>query len=463
MGDPAMLVQNLSRISTALELTETVQQRVIIILTNMASFSKSKNELLKELYLHCYDVDSIQPEINQMLAFGLIKEINTNRKVRLSLARDLWKLKPHTVEAIVKTIKAIANKNHDYDFIKIVKEVKKNLVRYKLIDDAIDNKTLKIITTCSLLKSDDWGFVDNTVIRIQKLDATIQNLLFDNVPLEHEIHSEIRVISNLAVAKVAQKRKIKINIRKPPMPADLTPLLSIAKDILTSHRSGMHVSDIAAKAISTNRNLGLDSEDMAKKLAQVLASNVNNQKPLFARVLNKNGTYKRGVYKLKQVRNVPLHTRIEIPQVDTGYFGKAGEYAVSSELLFWGFNVSLMAVDQGVDLVASKDGRYYHLQVKTSTPQSQLDGSAKYHFTILEKTFLANHNSTMWYVFVLRKKASSDYVVMASSELLRQRNNGLISGKDFSIKISSADKGKHFLMGGKVDINSHINNFALIV
>lgn len=120
-------------------------------------------------------------------------------------------------------------------------------------------------------------------------------------------------------------------------------------------------------------------------------------------------------------------------------------------------------MDQGVDLVASKDGHYYHLQVKTATPQTQSDGSTKYQFTILEKTFTANHNSTMWYVFVLRKKASNDYVIMASSELLRQRTSGLINGKDFSVKISSADKGKRYLMSGKVDINSNINNFALIV
>ena len=75
----------------------------------------------------------------------------------------------------------------------------------------------------------------------------------------------------------------------------------------------------------------------------------------------------------------------ETPNVDTGYFGKAGEHAVSSELLFWGYNVSSMAVDQGVDLVASKNGKYFHLQVKTATPQSQPNGVSKYQFSVKEK------------------------------------------------------------------------------
>ncbi len=152
----------------------------------------------------------------------------------------------------------------------------------------------------------------------------------------------------------------------------------------------------------------------------------------------------------------------ETPNVDTGYFGKAGEHAVSSELLFWGYNVSSMAVDQGVDLVASKNGKYFHLQVKTATPQSQPNGVSKYQFSVKEKIFNANHNSTMWYVFVLRKTFGNDYVVIPSTELQTQRNRGNITGQDFSIKITIEDRGRKYLMSGNIDINAFVNKFLIV-
>ena len=54
------------------------------------------------------------------------------------------------------------------------------------------------------------------------------------------------------------------------------------------------------------------------------------------------------------------------PQINTQYVGKAGEMAVFSELLFYGYNASIMSVDDGIDLVATKDGRFFFIQVKTA-------------------------------------------------------------------------------------------------
>lgn len=116
MNDSDLLIQNVNRIASSLELTEDIQRRIIISLVQLASFSKSKNLLLKELYSYGCDADSIEPEINQMLAFSLLKESTLNCKVRLTLVRDLWKLKSDNVEAIVKAIKSIVNKNYELDF-----------------------------------------------------------------------------------------------------------------------------------------------------------------------------------------------------------------------------------------------------------------------------------------------------------------------------------------------------------
>ena len=249
------------------------------------------------------------------------------------------------------------------------------------------------------------------------------------------------------------------------MGGDLKPILTVARDILASNKAGMHVNDIAEEAVRSNKNMGMTADVMAIKLSSALSAHLKlkTQKPVFARVLNKNGTKKLGMYRLKQSRAPQVFSNMEPPPVDTGYFGKAGELAVMSELLFWGYNVSQMTVDQGIDLVASKDCKYHHIQVKTAMPQAQADGSPKYQFTIKQSAFDANHNSTMWYVFVLRKKTGNDYAVLPSSDIHTQRNAGIIGGKDLSVKISVEDKGKKHIMNGKRDINMFINNFPLIV
>ena len=53
-------------------------------------------------------------------------------------------------------------------------------------------------------------------------------------------------------------------------------------------------------------------------------------------------------------------------RIEGGFTGKAGEHLVCSRLLFRGFNASIMSVDVGLDIVATKNGRMYGIQVKTS-------------------------------------------------------------------------------------------------
>lgn len=147
---------------------------------------------------------------------------------------------------------------------------------------------------------------------------------------------------------------------------ELSPVLQSAKDILAQGKKEMHVNDIAASAVASHKNLGLSVEAFATKLSSALAANLKTQKPIFAKPLNKQGRPQRGVYRLKQSHTPSLIPKEGPPPTNNLFLGKAGEYAVMSELLFWGYNVSLMAVDQGIDLVTSKNGRYHHIQVKTA-------------------------------------------------------------------------------------------------
>ena len=52
--------------------------------------------------------------------------------------------------------------------------------------------------------------------------------------------------------------------------------------------------------------------------------------------------------------------------IGSSYIGKAGECAVISELMFRGYNANTMLLDEGIDIIATKDNIYYYIQVKTT-------------------------------------------------------------------------------------------------
>lgn len=57
------------------------------------------------------------------------------------------------------------------------------------------------------------------------------------------------------------------------------------------------------------------------------------------------------------------------PAPSSMFVGKAGEYAVMSELLLRGYNANEMTVDDGIDVIASRNNVVYYIQVKTSMLQ----------------------------------------------------------------------------------------------
>jgi hypothetical protein len=184
------------------------------------------------------------------------------------------------------------------------------------------------------------------------------------------------------------------------MSTELSPILTVARDVLRSAPGkAMHVDAIAAEAVLTNRNMTLSAEAFSKKLQGALAANLKlkTQKPTFSKVTGKKGVNRRGWYRLKQEKTTPAIAKVEPPEVTSGFLGRAGEYSVMGELLFWGYNVSMMAVDNGVDLVSEKNNCYFNVQVKTATES----GEGRYLFTVKRSVFLANDKASMFYVLVV--------------------------------------------------------------
>ena len=69
-----------------------------------------------------------------------------------------------------------------------------------------------------------------------------------------------------------------------------------------------------------------------------------------------------------------------------------------SELLFRGYNANSMMVDDGVDVVASKNNVFYFIQVKTTT----VTDKGRIHVTIKKERFEAFAYSQIRYIVVAR-------------------------------------------------------------
>lgn len=249
---------------------------------------------------------------------------------------------------------------------------------------------------------------------------------------------------------------------------ELSPLLQSAFDALSKmpQKQG-HIDDIIESIRQIQGIPGaLTNEDFKKKLGAAMLAATKKKGAMFARVVGKkasNGkpaSYKLGMYRLRQIRSEPTKFVEEITATNPAFLGKAGEYAVMGELLFYDFNVSLMSVDQGIDIVASKNGRYYHLQVKTSSQRS--DGS--FYFSIKKSSFEDNHSGTTFYVLVMRHSNKNIFAVFPSHYLDSLRKVGGITDgeKTISISIKPDEKFKTFSMNGKNTIDHFIGAFGQI-
>jgi hypothetical protein len=203
---------------------------------------------------------------------------------------------------------------------------------------------------------------------------------------------------------------------------------------------------------------GETTESLAKRLSQYLSANVRSKNPSFSKVSNKKGGYLKGVYRLKPQKTLPL-TPVVKTDVSTSYTGKAGEFAVLSELLFRGFNASIMTVDEGIDVVASKANRYFHIQVKTA---NWTEGRP-YSASIKTKAF--QHGGDVYYFVVMRQPTQirfvNEFAIFSSQDIRRWVAKGVLKeATSINLRIS-IERGKYYLNGSE-DITSHVNDFDMI-
>ena len=223
------------------------------------------------------------------------------------------------------------------------------------------------------------------------------------------------------------------------------------KDIVDFYRSRLIKTDLFGTSNST-----IDEKQLGNAVDQVLKDDQKGDDPYLA---YKDGKYYKSKNKGKN---------IVVPKtISTNYLGAAGECSVMAELLFNGYNVNNLKVDEGIDLVACKANVFYYIQVKTSCVSQK----NTFHFTIKEGNFMKFFDSYMRYLLVARAKTGKDvrniYFQFNNKDIDRLRSLGIIgpsSANNININIEydiRTDKAFAYNGNKRSDVTYYMNNFDL--
>lgn len=171
--------------------------------------------------------------------------------------------------------------------------------------------------------------------------------------------------------------------------------------------------------------------------------------------------YSKGSY-----RKRPKHSAPTDPQRPTStYIGTAGEMAVISELMFHGYNANKMFIDEGIDIVATKNNIYSYIQVKTTCMEN-----GTIYCQIKQENYDTYIQNQIRYIIVARYNDKgidrNIFFVFNSLDISKGIYGKYIKqGQNcISIKIRfNAQDGKFYLYDNtESDISWHLNNFSLV-
>lgn len=148
-------------------------------------------------------------------------------------------------------------------------------------------------------------------------------------------------------------------------------------------------------------------------------------------------------------------------KIEGGYTGKGGEHLVCSELLFRGYNASIMSVDVGMDIIATKENKLFSVQVKTSN----LNSFDTYVFDVRKVSFERHDSGNIYYVFVLHGEKGNDFLVLPYHEMEKKVHEKAIlevgHGKRYRVNIKFRN-GNIYLGNKDNEMNYFLNNWDII-
>lgn len=170
--------------------------------------------------------------------------------------------------------------------------------------------------------------------------------------------------------------------------------------------------------------------------------------------------------KKKEIKETPKIKEAEKAEeekivIEGGFTGKGGEHLVCSELLFRGFNASIMSVDVGMDIVAVKDNQLFGIQVKTSN----LNRFDIYVFDIRKVSFERHSNGNIYYIFVLHGEKRNHFLILPFHEMEKKVHERAIlevgHGKRYRVNIKFRDE-KVYLGNMDHEMGYFLDNWNVI-
>ncbi|MDE1817484.1 MAG: winged helix-turn-helix domain-containing protein [Thaumarchaeota archaeon] len=234
-----------------------------------------------------------------------------------------------------------------------------------------------------------------------------------------------------------------------------------ALKILRDANEPLHYEEITKRALDQNLIETSGATPEFTMNAQITRDiKYKKEKSFFKRskpgifTINPNYTEKEEIHEEKE------ETEEELETTSTQYVGKAGEHLVVSELLFRGYNATIMSVDEGLDIVATKSDRLFNIQVKTSNENK----FNKYVSDIRISSFEKYNKNNTFYIFVLKGK-ETNFLILPYFEIQKNidQENILVVNKNtrYRANISIRDN-KLYLGNMQNDMSYYRNNWDLI-
>lgn len=233
--------------------------------------------------------------------------------------------------------------------------------------------------------------------------------------------------------------------------------------VLSESKQPLHYRDITQQAIEKGLLETEGATPEASLNAQISVDiKVNGENSPFVRTSPGNYTvnlnYKEPVQK-EEITEVSEEE--EKLKIEGGYTGKAGEHLVCAELLFRGFNASIMSVDVGMDIIATRDNQLFSIQVKTAN----INRFDMYVFDVRKVSFERHNSGNIYYIFVLHGENEDNFLILPFTEMEKKVHEKAIlevgHGKRYRVNIKFRDSTVY--LGTKAhDMNYYLNNWSLI-
>lgn len=241
--------------------------------------------------------------------------------------------------------------------------------------------------------------------------------------------------------------------------------------LLGSNYKEMNLDDIALEIQDKfNEYKKSDIDIIRNQVSRFLANattktvkgkRVENKESLYQRVKNGKGGYRKGYYKLRKPKKkaekpvVAPISKDRQSTVNSNFIGKAGEMAVCSELLFREYIATTMPFDDGIDIVAMKEGKTFYIQVKTT----QLTKEGNFSIKIPTSSYERYCRNDCFYIFVVRGEKNT-YIVTTAHDIWLWIQRGS-SKNDRNITITFTQLAGQLQVNGE-DISPLINAFNII-